>query len=34
MSHWKYRKTIINAKKLTILADGNVEIITYSFIKL
>ena len=35
MSHLKHKKTIINAKTLTILVDANVEIIiTYLFIKL
>ena len=34
MSHWKHRKTNINAKTLNILVDSNVEIITYLFIKL
>ena len=35
MSHSKHKKTIINAKTLTILVDANVEIIiTYLFIKL
>ena len=34
MSHWKHRKTIINAKTSTILVDANVEIFTYLFIKL
>ena len=34
MSHWKHRKTIINAKTITILVDTNVEITTYLFIKL
>ena len=29
MSHWKNRKTIINAKTLIILVDVNVEVITY-----